>query len=596
MAMNFGRKGLERVGNFLGHRTGMSGNWANMSGGYTSTNEDLHSRVSSEGSPPNTATTYGANAVRTGTRMLGPMIRPPTRPGRGAVFGRDLRDCVAETRIGVGEWSGVDEHSRGEGLWVTALVRRCITHLTHWGLEEEGLFRITGRATHVAKIRGEFDTGADYDLREAHPSDLDPHAVSSVFKAYLRERECFLVTYRGQTLTSPSSPVPEPILTKKLMPLFDLALSLGMNGQGGALIGVTSFGGGIAFDGNDLPTAEAMTELKGLMEQLPRENYDLLHELSKFLRLTANKASTTKMPLSNLMLVFCPTLHLNPPFLKLIIERQDYFFGSGSMGEVAQPPATVEDISSAPDAALLKAPGLGLRPRLHDTNSDDIRRNRASVMLPGFSVTFEAYAESASDLTTAPIAIRSRTTTMAASLQPSPGAGTPVSTAPSTPTRPRGLPSTPAPQPSPVPSLRSRVARRQPSLASLFSSNKQSSIPAISSPIPYVPPTPTEPPVLDIQLPDGTFSVGSALGPLKDEPEQPSPVQERDSPSSSSSDSERLRLTSSLRVDETPQPVPRTLAMEYSPPPRISMLDNPLKRSTGDGWAAGLLMATVGET
>jgi hypothetical protein len=31
-------------------------------------------------------------------------------------------------------------------------------------------------------------TGADYDLRECLPGDLDPHAVSSVFKAYLRER------------------------------------------------------------------------------------------------------------------------------------------------------------------------------------------------------------------------------------------------------------------------------------------------------------------------------------------------------------------------------------------------------------------------
>lgn len=188
MAMNFGRRGLERVGNFLGHRTGMSGNWANMTGGYTSTGEDVHGRGSSDGSPPG-ATMFGQGAGKVGTRMLGPMMRPPTRPGKGAVFGRNLQDCVAETRIGAGEWSGAEEQRRGEGLWVTALVRRCISHLTHWGLEEEGLFRITGRATHVAKIRGEFDTGADYDLREAHPSDLDPHAVSSVLKAYLRERE-----------------------------------------------------------------------------------------------------------------------------------------------------------------------------------------------------------------------------------------------------------------------------------------------------------------------------------------------------------------------------------------------------------------------
>ena len=31
-------------------------------------------------------------------------------------------------------------------------------------------------------------TGADYDMSECGPGDIDPHAVASVFKAYLRER------------------------------------------------------------------------------------------------------------------------------------------------------------------------------------------------------------------------------------------------------------------------------------------------------------------------------------------------------------------------------------------------------------------------
>jgi hypothetical protein len=48
--------------------------------------------------------------------------------------------------------------------------------------------RISGRATHVAKLRAEFDTGADFDMRECEPGDLDPHAVASIFKTFLRER------------------------------------------------------------------------------------------------------------------------------------------------------------------------------------------------------------------------------------------------------------------------------------------------------------------------------------------------------------------------------------------------------------------------
>ena len=49
--------------------------------------------------------------------------------------------------------------------------------------------RISGRSSHVAKLRAEFDAGADYDLTECEPGDLDPHAVSSIFKTFLRERE-----------------------------------------------------------------------------------------------------------------------------------------------------------------------------------------------------------------------------------------------------------------------------------------------------------------------------------------------------------------------------------------------------------------------
>ena len=69
---------------------------------------------------------------------------------------------------------------------------------------------VNGRPMHVSKLRSEFDSGgffhffvlyivfyirilgADYDMAECSPGDLDPHAVSSVFKAYLRERKSTL--------------------------------------------------------------------------------------------------------------------------------------------------------------------------------------------------------------------------------------------------------------------------------------------------------------------------------------------------------------------------------------------------------------------
>jgi len=30
--------------------------------------------------------------------------------------------------------------------------------------------------------------GADFDIAQCNPAQLDPHAVASIFKAYLRER------------------------------------------------------------------------------------------------------------------------------------------------------------------------------------------------------------------------------------------------------------------------------------------------------------------------------------------------------------------------------------------------------------------------
>ena len=40
----------------------------------------------------------------------------------------------------------------------------------------------------MSKLRAEFDTGVDYDMTDCDPGDIDPHAVASVFKAFLRER------------------------------------------------------------------------------------------------------------------------------------------------------------------------------------------------------------------------------------------------------------------------------------------------------------------------------------------------------------------------------------------------------------------------
>ncbi|KIM78888.1 hypothetical protein PILCRDRAFT_578639 [Piloderma croceum F 1598] len=285
--------------------------------------------------------------------VLGKCMRGPTRStGGGAVFGRDLRSCVAETALTAtcsaeaGDVIGQPPHSRTasafkaqkeqdnnelEARRVPALVVRCAQHILAWGVQEEGLFRLTGRPSHMSKLRSEFDTGADYDLSECNLGDLDPHAVSSVFKAYLRE-------------------LPEPILTHALAPYFEAVLSAETHSRESKETPHPSRGmrrpadaagpkpdGNVPtlrkppslstlampnFSGMRAPSESLVNALRSLIAGLPQENRDLLHTVTDLISATAKRSKETKMPLSNLLLVFCPSLNMNPPLLRVLCEAQ----------------------------------------------------------------------------------------------------------------------------------------------------------------------------------------------------------------------------------------------------------------------------------
>lgn len=74
---------------------------------------------------------------------------------------------VRETGVFVGKASGtqVEGHPK-EGLvqeleerMLPAVLVRCAQHILLWGVQQEGLFRVSGQPTHVAKLRAEFDSG-----------------------------------------------------------------------------------------------------------------------------------------------------------------------------------------------------------------------------------------------------------------------------------------------------------------------------------------------------------------------------------------------------------------------------------------------------
>lgn len=49
------------------------------------------------------------------------------------------------------------------------------------------VYSVPGSAQQVSQLKTLFDCGMDLDLRTKSTSELDPHAVASLFKAWLRE-------------------------------------------------------------------------------------------------------------------------------------------------------------------------------------------------------------------------------------------------------------------------------------------------------------------------------------------------------------------------------------------------------------------------
>ncbi|OCH93108.1 RhoGAP-domain-containing protein [Obba rivulosa] len=287
---------------------------------------------------------------------LGRRIRGPRRTSSGAsiagglVFKRDLRKCVQETainnvleRIATGE--ELDSIESGvrplEERMLPALAVRCAQHILKWGVQEEGLFRISGRSSHVAKLRSEFDAGADFDMVDCDPGDLDPHAVASIFKTFLRE-------------------LPDSILTSALIPYFESALQAEEPDAGSAAMNASSshVGLSIGMSGPTLPSGPRITApialrkppslstlampsfaglrtvseslrnaLTWLVAKLPQENRDLLYTVVELIKATTSRSKETKMPLGNLLLVFCPSLNMSPTLLRVLCEADSIWQG-----------------------------------------------------------------------------------------------------------------------------------------------------------------------------------------------------------------------------------------------------------------------------
>lgn len=196
--------------------------------------------------------------------------------------------------------------------YLPAVVVRCIESVERWGLQEEGIYRLSGRTSHSNKLRSVFDqpistrdTQGDLDLASISPADLDINSVCSVLKSYLRD-------------------LPDHLIPQALVSMFDSAVWEACG------VSATGFTPEIAKDpktdasdltANDVrgkTTGNVAGAIRPLMGHLPAPNWYLLRELSLHLRdmTSADVVAQTRMVSSStshyLYADIFPTASLQP--------------------------------------------------------------------------------------------------------------------------------------------------------------------------------------------------------------------------------------------------------------------------------------------
>ncbi|XP_045895506.1 active breakpoint cluster region-related protein isoform X1 [Micropterus dolomieu] len=145
---------------------------------------------------------------------------------------------------------------------VPYIVRQCIEEVEKRGIDEVGIYRISGVATDIQALKIAFDTNTKDILMML--SDMDINAIAGTLKLYFRE-------------------LPEPLLTDRLYPAFMEGIAL-----------------------SD-PAAKENCMMH-LLRSLPDPNLMTFLTLLEHLKRVAEKEPINKMSLHNLATVFGPTL------------------------------------------------------------------------------------------------------------------------------------------------------------------------------------------------------------------------------------------------------------------------------------------------
>ncbi|XP_076804707.1 active breakpoint cluster region-related protein-like isoform X1 [Clavelina lepadiformis] len=156
----------------------------------------------------------------------------------------------------------IETVAKRDSSGIPSIVRKCVAEVERRGMNEVGIYRVSGVASEIQALKASFDTNRK-DVAVLL-NEVDVNAVAGVLKLYFRE-------------------LPEPLFTDARYGDFVEASSL-----------------------TDPDTKQRT--ISRLLADLPAPNYKTLHFLRKHLIKVANNESMNKMSPHNLATVFGPTL------------------------------------------------------------------------------------------------------------------------------------------------------------------------------------------------------------------------------------------------------------------------------------------------
>ncbi|TAQ88198.1 hypothetical protein B7494_g3506 [Chlorociboria aeruginascens] len=152
-----------------------------------------------------------------------------------------------------------------DGSAVPMVLYQCIQAVDLFGLEVEGIYRLSGTASHIAKIKAMFDNDASkVDFRNPENFFHDVNSVAGLLKQFLRD-------------------LPDPLLTSEQYAGFIEA----------------------AKHEDDIVRRDS---LHAIINNLPDPNYATLRALTLHLNRVTESSASNRMNASNLAIVFGPTL------------------------------------------------------------------------------------------------------------------------------------------------------------------------------------------------------------------------------------------------------------------------------------------------